>query len=362
MKKIKVLSLFDGISCAQVALKALGYEPEYYASEIDKYAITVTQLRNPGTKQLGSVTEVKGVDFKDLDLLIGGSPCQDLSVAKVGREGLAGKRSGLFFEYVRILKEAKPKYFVLENVASMSKESRAKITEIMGVEPILINAALVSAQSRKRLFWTNIPGIEQPADRGILLKDIIDEGFVIDDKAKTLTASYSKGANIKNVGTHRERQLVWLAPVQMSPVQVGQVAKGMSGRVYSINGKSVALKAGGGGGGAKTGLYDFSEAHAGRVVGRKLDENGTRKDYSDIKAVQTLEINENPGKTNTLTTVAKDNVIAWRQFVRPLTPIECERLQSLPDGYTEGISNAQRYKALGNAFNAEVVKHILSYM
>jgi DNA-cytosine methyltransferase len=357
MSKIKVLSLFDGISCAQVALKALGYEPEYYASEIDKYAITITQLRHPETKQLGSVTDIKGAEFTGIDLLIGGSPCQDLSVAKVGRLGLAGERSKLFFEYVRLLKEVNPKYFVLENVASMSKENKNKITEIMGVEPILINAALVSAQSRKRLFWTNIPGIEQPTDRGILLKDIIEKGFVVDDKARTITASYSKGANIKNIGTHRERQLVWLAPIQ-----VGQVAKGMSGRVYSINGKSVALKAGGGGSGAKTGLYDFSEAHAGRIVGRKLDENGTRKDYSDIKAVQMLEINENPSKTNTLSTVAKDNVIAWRQFVRPLTPVECERLQSLPDEYTEGVSNAQRYKALGNAFNAEVVRHILSYM
>jgi DNA (cytosine-5)-methyltransferase 3A len=152
MKKIKVLSLFDGISCAQEALKKLGYDPEYYASEVDKYTIEVTQNQHPETKQLGSVEDINGTDFAGVDLIIGGSPCQDLSVAKVNREGLAGKRSKLFFDFVRILKEAKPKYFVLENVASMNRESKEKITEILGVEPIMIDAALVSAQSRKRLF------------------------------------------------------------------------------------------------------------------------------------------------------------------------------------------------------------------
>lgn len=321
MKKIKVLSLFDGISCAQVALEALGYDMDYYASEIDPYAIKITQLRYPRTKQLGDVQEVNvlsdgriaGTDYNQkIDLLIGGSPCQDLSVAKVGREGLAGDRSKLFYEYVRILETINPKYFLLENVASMSKASKDRITEVLGVEPIMIDATLVSAQSRKRLFWTNIPGVDQPADRGILLKDIIEKGFVPNEKARTLTASYTKGPYIGNMGTHRERQIVW-----DRPIQIGAVAKGMSGRVYSINGKSVTLKAGGGGSGAKTGLYDLNE---------------------------------------------KKNREALRKYVRPLTPIECERLQSLPDGYTEGVSKTQRIKALGNAFNVEVVKHILSYI
>jgi len=127
--KIKVLSLFDGISCARVALDRLGYEVEYYASEIDKYAIQIAQKNYPDTIQVGSVVGLDSSRFKDIDLLIGGSPCQDLSIAKKNREGLSGSRSGLFWEYVRILKEVKPKYFVLENVNSMPKEAKQTITE-----------------------------------------------------------------------------------------------------------------------------------------------------------------------------------------------------------------------------------------
>lgn len=203
-KKIKVLSLFDGISCARVALDRLGYDVEYYASEVDKYAIQIAQKNWPDTVQLGGVEEVGGLfkqlqycknkmcEVVDIDLLIGGSPCQDLSIAKANRKGLDGERSGLFWEYVRILKEVKLKYFVLENVASMPKEAKQLITETLGVEPIMIDAALVSAQRRKRLFWTNIPNVTQPEDRGIFLKDILEEipvppqGLEIKQKSKTL--------------------------------------------------------------------------------------------------------------------------------------------------------------------------------
>lgn len=380
-KKIKVLSLFDGISCARVALEAIGYEVEYYASEIDKYALTVTQLRYPDTIQIGDVQNVsmnlgrlefnvgsqKHINFcGPFDLLIGGSPCQDLSIAKVGRKGLAGDRSGLFFDYVRILKEVKPKYFVLENVASMSKASKERITELMGVEPIMINAALVSAQARKRLFWTNIPNIEQPADQGIMLKDIIQNGVVLNEKSKTITASYKNGTSIKNVGTHRERQLVWLKPINLKPIQIGTLAKGMSGRIYSLKGKSVTLKAGGGGSGAKTGLYDFKEIIFARASVQKNAEQ-----YSDKSPTLTGAMGMGGGNVPLLMPEAEamkykgkylDGEDRKKNGIRPLTPIECERLQSLPDDYTTGISKTQRYKSLGNAFNVEVVKHILSYM
>lgn len=199
---MKILSLFDGMSVAQQALKELGYTPEYYASEIDEYAIAVTQSNFPNTKQLGSVTDFNYTKlcnhnysqedgychtcfyrrpWDNIDLLIGGSPCQDLSIAKKDRKGLDGERSGLFYEYVRIRDEIKPKYFILENVASMSKESKDKISEILGVQPVMINASLVSAQNRKRLFWAGRKSgeryeqvdITQPEDRGILLKDIL---------------------------------------------------------------------------------------------------------------------------------------------------------------------------------------------
>ena len=166
---MNVLSLFDGISCGLVALKRNQIPIQnYYACEIDKYAIKISKHNNPEIQHLGSVVGL--VPPKNIDLLIGGSPCQDLSIAKKGRKGLDGERSGLFWEYVRILKECNPKYFILENVNSMSKESKQTITEALGVEPIMIDASLVSAQSRKRLFWTNIPVKGLPKDKGILFK------------------------------------------------------------------------------------------------------------------------------------------------------------------------------------------------
>lgn len=219
-----VLSLFDGVSCAQVALKGLGHDVEYYASEIDPYAIEVTKRNHPDTIQLGGVENValetfictpetctcwnekehkeKNKNALDFDLLIGGSPCQDLSIAKKNREGLAGKRSGLFYEYVRILKEVKPKYFILENVASMPKEAKEEISRELGVQPVMINAALVSAQNRKRLFWVGkleTDGtysqvlIDQPEDRNIFLKDILLDGTTEDLKSlKVLYANYTQ--------------------------------------------------------------------------------------------------------------------------------------------------------------------------
>lgn len=312
---MKVLSLFDGISCARVALDRSKHVVErYFASEIDKYAIQVSEKNYKDIIHIGDVRYVAHKDapihykLNDIDLLIGGSPCQDLSIAKKDRKGLDGERSGLFWEYVRILNEVKPKYFILENVNSMPKEAKELISKTLGVEPIMINAALVSAQNRKRLFWTNIPNVTQPEDRGILLKDILEEsefyGLYSDynnsttfDKARTL----GTGCGVTRSATCQQ--------VITKPVRIGKIGKGGQGdRVYSIEAKSVNLSALGGGRGAKTGLY------------------------------------------------------AVKDFVRKLTPIECERLQGLPDNYTEGISNTQRYKCLGNAFNIDVVAHILSFI
>ena len=321
---MKILSLFDGISCARVALDRAGIPvDEYYASEIDKYAIQISQKNWPYITHIGDVKEIANmpvltdhvlyqcpVYLKDIlkyewDLLIGGSPCQDLSIAKKGREGLAGARSGLFWEYVRILNEVKPKFFILENVASMPKDARDTITEALGVEPVMINASLVSAQNRKRLFWVGKWNgekyeqveIPQPEDKGILLKDILLDGETEDLKSLCITATYHK----KN-----ERDFIKKGSGQM--IKIGAITKGQSGNVYSIDGKSSPLCANGGGNGAKTGVYELED---------KLSK---------------------------------------------LHPKECERLQGLPDGYTEGVSNTQRYKALGNAFNVDVICHILKYI
>lgn len=174
MEGINVLSLFDGISCGQIALERAGIKiNKYFASEIDKHAIKVTQHNYPDTIQLGDVTRVKAEDLPKIDLLIGGSPCQGFSFA--GKQlNFEDSRSKLFFEYVRLLRECKPSFFLLENV-KMKRESEKVISEHLGVEPIEINSALVSAQNRRRLYWTNIPNVEQPEDKNIFLKDVLED-------------------------------------------------------------------------------------------------------------------------------------------------------------------------------------------
>ncbi len=336
---MKILSLFDGISCARVALDKAGIPVDvYYASEIDKYAEQVSHKNYPEIIRVGDVKTIhERFDIDEhfgggIDLLIGGSPCQDLSIAKKDRKGLDGERSGLFWEYVRILNEIKPKYFILENVASMPKEAKDIITKTLGVEPIMINAALVSAQQRKRLFWTNIPNVELPQDKGILLKDILESGDSERIKSYCIDASYYKGASWKQYKEKGRRQLV------IESKRIGQFGAGGQGdRIYSIDGKSINLSANGGGRGAKTGLYAVALRNRGE--GKKPEIGGE--------------------KANAMTTVQTDSMVMDNSIIRKLTPIECERLQGLSDNYTEGISNTQRYKCLGNAFNADVIAHIL---
>jgi|LSQX01.2.fsa_nt_gb DNA (cytosine-5)-methyltransferase 3A len=381
---MKILSLFDGISCARVAIEKAGIEIEkYYASEIDKYAISIAQKNFPDTIQVGSVVDLKGEDFKDIDILIGGSPCQDLSIAKKNREGLNGARSGLFYEYVRILKEVKPKYFILENVNSMPKEAKETITkELFGIEPIMINAALVSAQNRKRLFWIGkLVGdkyeqvkMELPEDEGILLKDILEEE--VDEKYYVKLSDRFPQKNIGNgIGynpysdspvNEKARALNTgcggATTKNATTIRVGQLNQGGQGdRIYSPDGKSVNLSANGVGRGARTGIYAVSQR------GRNIVD-GKRKDIKGARTEQRIEV-EKEQKAHCITKVQKDSMIMENYKIRKLTPIECERLQSLPDGFTEKglnenneevlISNTQRYKALGNGFNCKVIEHII---
>ena len=320
---MNVLSLFDGISCARVALDVADISVnKYYACEIEKNAIKVSKKNYPDVISLGSVLDFKKDMIKEpIDLLIGGSPCQDLSIAKKDRKGLEGERSSLFYEYVRIKNEIKPKYFILENVASMKKEDKDIISGLMGVEPIMFNASLVSAQTRKRYFWTNIQ-FELPEDRGILLKDIlqpdaeVDERMVNKDgKSYVLTSTYSKISNseaqVKNSVEKKQRTMV----------KVGHIGNvdAQAHRVYSIEGKTPTLTCG-----------------------------------SPLIKV---------GKDNVVVNLSPQTRVSDKEtIIRKLTPIECERLQSLPDNYTEGIAMTQRYKCLGNAFNVEVVAHILKHI
>ena len=189
---INVLSLFDGMSCGQIALERAGIEVDnYYASEIKDYAIKVTMNNYPNTIQLGDVRNIDISTLPKIDLLIGGSPCQDFSHANKNITGLEGSKSSLFYEYLKLLKAVKPKYFLLENV-KMKKEHESIISELLGVEPILIDSKLVSASLRKRNYWTNIPNITQPIDKNIKLNDILEYGYCNMDKARTLLESDSR--------------------------------------------------------------------------------------------------------------------------------------------------------------------------
>jgi DNA-cytosine methyltransferase len=311
---MNVLSLFDGISCGQLALQRAGIMVnEYYASEIDKYAIKVTQKNFPNTFQMGSVLTLRSIVLPKIDLVIGGSPCQGFSFA--GKQlNFEDPRSKLFFEYVRLLnliKIANPSVkFLLENVR-MKKEYQDIISEHLGVQPIPINSALVSAQNRQRLYWTNIEGVVQPEDRGIKLQDILEHGVVDRDKSFCIDANYWKGTTLEQYLTKSRRQIVF---TERRTEEAKQIRKDYMKKY----GK------------------DFSPRRGKELVPREDD------------------------KANCLTTsLTKEHILLDEQNkFRKLTPIECERLQTVPDDYTKGISNTQRYKCLGNGWTVDVVAHI----
>ena len=529
------LSLFDGISCGQEALKKAGISTRIYlASEIEKYPKQITRKNHPLTVQLGDVTKVVADDLPHVNLLMGGSPCQGFSFA--GKQlNFDDPRSALFFEFVRLLKECKPDYFLLENVM-MKQEYQDVITEHLGVEPVMINSALVSAQNRKRLYWTNIPGVGQPDDKGILLKDVLEsfDGDAVKDtkrnqrhyrelnqKALCMSATMYKGAgnngmslvprpcelkdfnenalchhaatatdikgneSIKRVyaetgksptvttmgGGHREPKVlivpekvkvrkhevdipklqallkehrkpmreisealnvkkttvehwfrtdncfsipdadVWFNlkeyldintnefDASITEFEIRDGRYDMADRVYNPEYKAPTVVA-----------SNVSKVLCGRIVGRKINpETGKRDDYNpNLKIEQRIEARLDE-KSGTLTTVQKDNVLIvpeatkkgyteiedgdcfdatfinsktrrgrnmkdksncltaanydYMRYEHPtyrkLTPIECERLQTLPDNYTEGVSNSQRYRALGNGWTVDVIVHIL---
>jgi len=384
---VNILSLFDGMSCGQIALDRLGVKVDnYFACEIDKYAMQVTQANFPNTIQLGDVTKVDLSKLPKIDLILAGSPCQGFSFA--GKQlAFDDPRSALFFEFVKILKEVKPKYFLLENVR-MKKEFLNIITEQVskcypeipfGIEPLLINSSLLSAQSRQRYYWTNIPGIQQPQEKGIVLRDILETREIegLSEKAiaymnrgsekytgtKTRAEHYIKHESKKsNTLTANMYKGVPYGVIAVDkPLQVGE-AVDINGhdilkRVYSQDGKSPTLN-------ACTGGNREPKVVCGRYVGRyKVD--GVRQDHKGSvagKTKQMLELRRDQ-KTNNLSTVQKDNVLVRDNvYWRKLTPLECERLQTVPDNYTNHVSNTQRYKMLGNGWTVDVICHILQNM
>ena len=299
---MNVLSLFDGMSCGRIALERQNIPiTSYYASEIDKYAITIAKKNYPDTQHIGDVTQVSADDLPQIDLLIGGSPCQGFSFA--GKQlNFDDSRSKLFFEFVRLLKELKPKYFLLENVR-MKKEYQDVISDLLGVEPIKINSSLVSAHNRVRLYWTNIPNVTVPEDKGIVLADIIDDGFVDRDKSHCIDANYFKGGNLKSYFEKHRRQLVFSNDGLCREPKILQIPHG-------------------------------------------YNKGGLKENKSPSMTTSSWQHNNH---------LTYDDGLTYRK----LTPIECERLQTVPDNYTEGVSNTQRYRMLGNGWTVDVISHIL---
>ena len=481
---MNVLSLFDGMSCTQIALKNLGIKVDtYYASEIDKYAIKVAKENFPETIHLGDIKDIKGKDLPEIDLIVAGSPCQGFSFA--GKQlAFDDPRSALFFEFVRLLKEVKPKYFLLENVR-MKKEHMDVISQqvsevypecsngsLFGIEPIKINSALVSAQNRNRLYWTNIPNIEQPEDIGLVLRDVLEDfptkehyageelqknykggnqlnpnyksqantihnideksatisagthgyanGYVhdkdlewvktpqylknelygvprgeyvkgVDEKSNTLSATMYKGQisayvkrrdeDLKKMTTKEgkafvltasyqgaaswnsiERKQRTMIPTYDTPKQVGTTAdlKGFDiiKRVYSEDGKSPTLTTMGGGH-----REPKVAVKGGALRARSKNKEGKNVEWKKTKPQQMLELRKDD-KSNSLTSSTKDSLAVKEEELtwRKLTPLECERLQTVPDNYTAAVSNTQRYKMLGNGFTVKVIEHILDNM
>ena len=365
-----VVSLFDGISIAMSSLIRLGIKPtKYYASEVDSYAISISKYNFPDIVQLGDVTKITGDEIKEpVDLLIGGSPCQGFSFAG-GQLAFDDERSKLFFEFIRIKNQVKPKYFLLENV-KMKKEYQDVITEYMGVEPIEINSSLFSAQNRRRLYWTNIPIDMNMVDKGLVLKDILQTDHNeppvpinernarhhrnVNQKSLCTTATMYKGAG--NNGMTLVDRLIPVGEAEEYAHYNYRATK----QVYHMDGKApTLLTMQGGNREPKVATYS---AKGGRIVNRRLDENGIRKDNQlELPYTTQVEVRED-NKSNCLTTVQKDTVIVEGMTWRKLTPIECERLQTMPDDYTNHVSKTQRYKMIGNSWTVDVIAHIFKGM
>ncbi len=426
---MNVLSLFDGMSCGQQALERAGFKvTNYFASEIDKHAIKVTMANYPNTIQLGSVVDVDGYSLPKIDLLIGGSPCQSFSFAGK-RKGMATKcdteiltlehylqlksegfefegQSYLFWEYMRLLNEVKPKYFLLENVEMGEKWERV-LSKAIGVNGIHINSALVSAQNRKRIYWTNIGhvpsglfgdlacAIKQPKDKGILLKDILEkevnEKYYLSEKMIAGMTAHAERHKEKGTGfawnpTYGDAKGSCLrANAALAPTDnIIKIDK--QGNIKADQNKASFFTAGGNSGGnhsdmdlivhntmprsstsgkggtgplsrtdGKTYCLDTGQTNAVEIVGGdfRRDEGYRWRDG---------------GKCGTLLAQARTDGTAGQALakigthIRRLTPTECERLQTVADGYTNHVSDSQRYKMLGNGWTVDVIVHILNYM
>lgn len=313
---IKVLSLFDGMSCGQIALNKLGVKiHSYYASEIKPHAIKVTQHNYPNTIQLGDVTKVKYIDgilysengqfnVGKIDLVIGGSPCQNFSMAciKEKRLGLDGEKSKLFYQYLRILEEVNPTYFLLENVASMSKESKKQLDNYMQVDGVLLDSSLVSGQIRKRYYWSNIQLKNTLQDKNIQFKDVLEYGYTNRNKSRTLTESMSRPNKIPVKMYHR------------------YVSTGFTTVIFKDQQHYIDCK----------NHYD-----------------------SNFKGLSAIEIDN---KIHNGINVTVYNGLRYAD------QNELEKLQNVPEGYTSPVTRNHAASLLGDGWTVDVIAHIFSFM
>ena len=401
---MRILSLFDGMACGMLAMQVAGIEVDrYVAFEIDKYAVQTSSHNFPIIEHRGDVFQADFTEFSGFDFLIGGSPCTYWSIAQKNNRETEASGMGweLFSQYVRALKEAQPTYFIYENNKSMATAIRESITEAFGFEPICINSALLSAQNRQRLYWVgkrNLDGtyskvhVDQPEDRGILLRDVLDgvtdrekgrcvlssigrtttrEYFKKDqgtmtfepvainttadgDKARTLMAGYYKYGTatlITNEGFTGGTTAV-AQPVRVGalPRPNGELSTSQAFRVYSADGKSVNITAGGDGAGGKTGLYAIPVEFDGGIPTKAIS-------CADGKTYPVYEV-----KDGQITIKGKQYPIKLADgfyIIRKLTVSECKRLQTVPEWYEFPVSDSQAYKMLGNGWTVEVIAHLI---
>ena len=404
---MKIVSLFDGMACGMLAMLGAGVEvDEYYAYEIDKYAIQTATHNFPNIIECGDVFKADFTQYEDVDFIVGGSPCTYWSIAQKNNRETEASGLGweLFSQYVRALNEIKPRFFIYENNKSMSKAIRDSITETFGFDAICINSALVSAQNRQRLYWVgkrNEDGtyskvdVQQPADRGILLKDILDSGMDLtsrdksfayttrcnsaipedtikrnrhtmvaepictasEGKSHTLKAQYYKNgmANFITNGGFPSSAVTASATalankVGAMPRPNGELSQSQGFRIYDINGKSVTLKGNAGGAGGKTGLYAMPIEFENGVPTKAIScsDSKTYTVYSVSNGAITIKGKEYPIKL-------QDGYY----IIRKLSVNECKKLQTVPEDYEFPVSNAQAYKLLGNGWSVEVIIHLI---
>ena len=378
---VKILSLYDGMACGMIAMQLAGVDVESYdAYEIDKYAIKTAQHNFPMIKEHGDVFDADFTQYEGVDFGIGGSPCTHWSIAQTkNRETTVNRdskgnvllhQSGigveLFGQFLRMLSEAKPKFFIYENNKSMSKEIRTAITECFGFEPTEINSALVSAQNRQRLYWVgrrNEDGtyskvnVEQPADRGILLKDVLDNAVAMREKAHAVIAS---------AGRTTEREFFVKNQGNMVAELINSTSNGKAKTISA----SYAYK-GDGEGSLKSELFPdnpIKQTSNYVAVSVKVGYAGYAIEFDDdgrpIKAIgkDGKEITIYEVKDGKITIKGKQYPIKLKDgyyIIRKLTVSECKRLQTVPEWYEFPVSNSQAYKMLGNGWTCEVITHLI---